>query len=697
MNNLTYSHQASEGYKSLNPSYVESRYIGSYIKGIDGLRAIAVISVIIYHFDPFLLPGGFAGVDVFFVISGYVVTASLARDSYKKFITFVTTFYARRAIRILPALVFCVVITSLVQTFFMPSPSSWLGNTNNQTGIASLFGVSNLILNWTSGGYFTTGSDFNPFLHTWSLGVEEQFYFIFPLIMFFWLRRKSSVSFFKKNLLLVFLLLTSVMWSWYETTTNLNNAYFLLPSRFWELGCGSLLYKLHCEHFFIAKRSITKNLMFIIGGLFFAFSMLFSEENNFPFPWAILSVGSAMLLISGFVSKQENKFWNKRNVLESDLVIYVGKLSFSLYLWHWPIIVMFKWTVGLETFFEFLSAIVLVFVMAIISYRFIETPIRKGDFVLSLSSTRVLFYAVGAISISVLLLVFVFFVKQNFAIGLSVTKDAKTWFPRAWDYNVVGELESSSYQGRRLFVYGDSHAGAYTTMLSILSKKMGIEVHNYSKGGCNKAGLLKPSAFNPALKIKCAQFNNRSFSKIETLASPGDIVFLPSLGMTRLGKNWELVDVESAFKEKFREENIINRKRALDETREVIEKFHRLSLKIILEAPKPVFPSPPFRCSDWFNSSNPICKSGFKLDREFLEEHRNPVLKAIEILKKEYPFIIVWDPFPLLCDLNECSAFDKKGRPLFYDGDHLSGYGNRVLLPSFNSVVDGIWQPGFDS
>jgi peptidoglycan/LPS O-acetylase OafA/YrhL len=152
----------------------------SYRNEIDGLRALAVIAVIINHFNAKILPSGYLGVDIFFVISGYVITGSLIKRSHGSFLEFIATFYARRFKRILPALVVCVLLTSLILSCFDPSPGVTL-----RTGLSSLIGASNLYLYSLSISYFSPLVDLNGFTHTWSLGVEEQFYLLFPII--FWI------------------------------------------------------------------------------------------------------------------------------------------------------------------------------------------------------------------------------------------------------------------------------------------------------------------------------------------------------------------------------------------------------------------------------------------------------------------------------------------------------------------------------
>ena len=152
------------------------------IAGIDSLRAIAVLAVIIYHLRESTLPGGFVGVDIFFVISGYVVCGSLIHTRWNTVADFLSQFYMRRIIRILPALLSMLLVTAIVSRMFIPN--SWGAASSVKTGKFALAGLSNFQLVYGTDGYFSVNSEFNPFLHTWSLAVEEQFYFIYPLIIF---------------------------------------------------------------------------------------------------------------------------------------------------------------------------------------------------------------------------------------------------------------------------------------------------------------------------------------------------------------------------------------------------------------------------------------------------------------------------------------------------------------------------------
>jgi peptidoglycan/LPS O-acetylase OafA/YrhL len=163
-----------------------------YFPFIDGLRAIAIAAVLAYHLDPRWLPGGFAGVDMFFVISGFVVSASVAGFETGSARAFAARFYARRVRRILPALLFCLLCTALLCVLFVPP--AWLNEGSARTGLFAMFGLANFELAGSGNDYFSPRVDFNPYTHTWSLGVEEQFYLLFPLLFLIWLRGARRVS-----------------------------------------------------------------------------------------------------------------------------------------------------------------------------------------------------------------------------------------------------------------------------------------------------------------------------------------------------------------------------------------------------------------------------------------------------------------------------------------------------------------------
>lgn len=213
-----------------------------YLAHIDGLRAIAVLAVIAYHLDAGWLPGGFTGVDVFFAISGFVVSASVARLPAVGAGAALLRFYARRFLRIAPALLVCLLATALAAALFIPE--SWLSEASDRTGRMALVGLSNWVLASTGNDYFAPRTEFNPYMHTWSLGVEEQFYLVFPLLFLAWSRgwpgRFCSLA--------LFALATaaSLLYAWTRSRTPGHeiDAFYLTTTRFWQLGAGVLLYQL---------------------------------------------------------------------------------------------------------------------------------------------------------------------------------------------------------------------------------------------------------------------------------------------------------------------------------------------------------------------------------------------------------------------------------------------------------------------
>jgi len=211
----------------------------AYVPGIDGLRAVAVVAVMVFHLVPWALPGGFVGVDIFFVISGFVVTGSLMRDSALPLPRFVLAFYARRFRRIVPALVACLCTTVVVSVAFIPQ--AWLSESLRSTALSAFFGFSNFALVATDDGYFAPRSEFNPFTHTWSLAVEEQFYLVFPVLLFLAISRPQTRVASAFRGLFVVLCLASLAWSAWATARAPSQAYYMLASRFWELGAGSAL------------------------------------------------------------------------------------------------------------------------------------------------------------------------------------------------------------------------------------------------------------------------------------------------------------------------------------------------------------------------------------------------------------------------------------------------------------------------
>ena len=342
----------------------------NYRPEIDGLRAIAVVSVIIYHlqislFDFPVLSGGFLGVDIFFVISGYVITSSLYQRPSKNFKDFISGFYERRIKRLVPALTVFVLFSSIAICLFQENP-----NLSLWTGLTSLFGLSNLYLLEKATDYFAQSTELNVFTHTWSLGVEEQFYIIFPLLIWFsgFGRQTKNGA---QNLFLIVgaLTITSLIGFLYLYTSNQSAAYFLMPTRFWEMASGCLLFvglqKRKCIKQFFEKAPPILVLACIMGVMYLPISLATTLT--------VAVVVFSLVLIASL--KKETAAYK---FLTNSRVIYIGRISYSLYLWHWGVLSISRWTIGIH-WWSVPFQIALIFYLANISYRYIETPLRKGD------------------------------------------------------------------------------------------------------------------------------------------------------------------------------------------------------------------------------------------------------------------------------------------------------------------------------
>ncbi|MEB8433573.1 acyltransferase family protein [Cocleimonas sp. KMM 6892] len=341
----------------------------SYRPEIDGLRAFAVIPVILFHFGLDWIPGGYIGVDVFFVISGFLITSILLKD-YDQGVFSFSDFWLRRIRRILPVLVVIVLVTLIASQFLLYAPDIYyLG----KQGIASLLSFANISQWLTAGNYWGYAAENSPLLHTWSLSVEEQFYLIFPLFIFI------ALKYFRNwlaPLVLVLCVLSALLFI-YGTKNHPDATFYLLPTRAWELGVGAFLaiavYKYPA--FFQRKKSSTLQVLSLVGLCVVALSYFFIDGHDGISPLLILPVIGAGLII--VFASGSHTLVNK--VLSIPAVVYVGKISYSLYLWHWPVLVLSK-NLSLKTQTEYSIYLLLglMLVLSIISYHLIEKPTRKN-------------------------------------------------------------------------------------------------------------------------------------------------------------------------------------------------------------------------------------------------------------------------------------------------------------------------------
>ena len=334
-----------------------------YRPEIDGLRAIAVLSVVIFHLFPSYLPGGFAGVDIFFVISGYLITSIISRDINSATFSFID-FYARRARRIFPALI-TVLISTLVAGWFLLLPDEYA-----QLGWHSLGGAtftSNLIL-WSEVGYFDLSAIEKPLLHLWSLGVEEQFYLVWPLLL--WAASRFSLSLFK---VVVIIGTITFALSLYQVFSAPDAAFYSPLSRCWQLSAGAAL-ALWSQDRFHTESLTSKSWYSFIGiALLIVAIFGFNEALIWPAPFAGIPVLGAMILLSASGDAVV------KLVLSNRVFVFFGSISFALYLWHWPLLSLHQ-IVENSVHRDARFAILLVSILlAWLTTRFIEKPLRfKG-------------------------------------------------------------------------------------------------------------------------------------------------------------------------------------------------------------------------------------------------------------------------------------------------------------------------------
>lgn len=510
------------------------------IPQIQGLRALAAILVTFFHAR--LVPGGFIGVDIFYVISGYLITGLILREIEKTGRLDLKSFYQRRIKRLLPTSVFVLLITAIFAWILLPAINR---DSLGRDFFAAAAYISNYLFAWWQNDYQNLNATPSPFIHYWSLAVEEQFYLIWPLFIL-------VLAKYSKRMVLIGISITtflSLLFSIYLTQAAPIWAFYSLPTRAWELGFGALLL------FIPEKRTrfrILPWLAFI--GIVFA-SLNFDENTAFPGKNALLPVLATVVLI-GTIPYWPPIFSHLSNSRASQ---WLGGISYPLYLWHWPALVLPSTALGRPLrFYERGFCIILTIVLAHFTSKYIEEPIRHKEL-----SAKVVYVGAAITTIASLL--------AGIAIASSASSMISTRGDKNYTFDLVkvmekpavygdgchvnyGETESGfctygdTQSSKTIVLYGDSHAAQWFPAIEKFALQHGLKLVSLTKSACPAVDV--PRADQGAFKmVHCAKWRQNSIARIQKIHPVAVITssfqyFAPPSGFPDRDTWWRLGQVK---------------------------------------------------------------------------------------------------------------------------------------------------------
>ena len=639
-------------------------HVSNYRSDIDGIRAVAVLLVLMFHLG-LGVPGGYIGVDVFFIISGYLLTGIIKREIEQGEFTFVR-FYERRARRILPALL-AVLLFSSVAAFLILLPSDLERYAKSMA--AALFAVSNFWF-WSQGGYFGGDSEMAPLLHTWSLGVEEQFYFLLPialLLLFRWVPAQRWVG----RLVLLACVGTFAASAWFVPTRTLEVFYFT-PFRTWELLLGSLLsiYSLPA-----ITSNVHRQLLAAIGLLLIVVpAFAYSSQTVFPGPAAALPcIGTALLIWMGTSGESA-----ATGLLKSRVLVFLGLISYSLYLWHWPLLAFARNIEGGGLILEVRLGIGLAsLVLAYLSWRFIETPFRSK---IRFSARQALLFSIstamllGSMAVTVLLSHGLQdrFTPEVAALDRARTRDSQraecTDQRDRLDDNTVCHIGAAS--DATVLVWGDSYAHAMLPAFDVAFQHMGVAASFAAHSGCPPLPAARVS-FKGQENWRCHEFNDKVVDFLRTH---------PKLNQVVLAAAWNIYTNETAGFQ-LRVSGAGNSAASLKQGIEVLMQqlqsnaaVHNFIVvdqiptydesvpyKMLLSKLKGK-PFSPMRREDWNERTG--------VTRGIFEDLANPSARIAFIESSEW-----------FCGTGTCRYASDQGQPYYWDGGHINAQGVQLITP----------------
>ncbi|GAA5093835.1 acyltransferase family protein [Wohlfahrtiimonas larvae] len=607
---------------------------------INGLRAYAVLAVIIFHFNPQWLPGGFVGVDVFFVISGYLMTSIIFRGLNQQFFS-LRNFYSSRIKRIIPALLVLVIILMILGYFFLGSISY---RNLSKESIRSLLFVSNFLY-WRDSGYFDAAALSKPLLHTWSLSVEWQFYIIYPAILAIF-AKIFSINTLKKLVLIIAIL--SLGFTIYFTNQFPTAAYFLLPTRIWEMLLGGLIFL----YPFNLKHSWHK-YTFETGGILLIILSFFIINENIPWPgyMALLPTLGTFFLIQA----------NGHSLLTNNLLFQkIGLWSYSLYLYHWPVVyVNYRYNLQIS----FISFISITFILSLLSYYLVEK--RKWN--------------VKIIIISLLVVLVPIY-------GAYKTKGAAYRMDNR--YNITAEEFANKYAGGSGYpsyiesyinpklnndfdytIIGDSYSRQYAKFL----KKENISLRTWFANAClftiDYTVIFQKSEFK-----KCSSFVNNFFTKTKTENQSKPIIWIQS---------WDGYTLKTPDSGELLSRNHPNYSSAITKTIETLV-HHNPDKNIYLVG---LYTIPSYNIYECLSEQG-LSKFSETCD-EFIPADPPKLNQILKKVAEQYENLHYIDSDMGLCDQKGCRMLINN-EPTFSDDGHISTYGADIIGPYIIQEINKI-------
>lgn len=640
-----------------------------YRREIDGLRALAVLPVIFFHAGFKAFEGGFVGVDIFFVISGYLITNIILSDlNAGKFS--IVTFYERRARRILPALFF-------VMLCCLPFAWLWLVPTHLEDFCQSMAAVSvfsSNILFWRESGYFGVASELKPLLHTWSLAVEEQYYLFFPLFLLgLWKMRKRWI--FGSLALVAIVSLLLAQWGAYNKPAA---TFFLLPTRGWELAIGALIafYFLYKKNHaaFIAERKKTSEVFGFVGLALIGFSIvLFDKNTPFPSVYALLpTVGTALIIIFS------NSGTAVGRLLGTRLLVGIGLISYSTYLWHQPLFVFARhWSFAAPGTLLLLTLSALSILLAYLSWRFVEVPFRDRQ---AINRSNIFRFALGgSLAFAVLGMAGDLthgFYQQKTSEDQKTALSTATASPRRDDCHTGGvdylpvEKSCVYHLGNvEWATFGDSHTVELAYALADRLKKREIGLRHFSFSGC------APSLGDDQDHTPCAQWTSEAVDYICSDKKIANVVVSYRIAAHLSGDQTDCYPEIPALKADAEVKAI------MASYKRIIDRFVAAGKRVYLVMQAPELPVDINRLiyRGEFDGGNLV-----GVPKKWWDT-RNEYFTAQ--LSEFNPGVTIIDPGKIFCDSEHCYAAIN-GVSMYFDDDHMSVAGaDKVAEKILEGVV----------